>query len=254
MSNPVRDALALAGERRAVFPCRVTADGRKVPCCRHGIDDATTDPPAIERLWRFHYGPLIGVRCGRVSDISVLDVDVKHGSARDWWAQNQPALPATRIHRTRSGGVHLIFEHAAGFPTTVGRIVRSVDTRSDGSYVIWWPAAGLPVLRDGPIATLPDWLLDALKPRQPIYRPPSSCVVPDDRRIGKILERLESAVEGEPNSLAFWAATKLREMVGPLLSEAEALQLVIASAMSTGLSYREASATAKSGLRRRSDG
>jgi hypothetical protein len=176
VAQALKAALALAGGGRAVFPCRLTKDGRKVPCCPHGIDDATIDPTPIARLWRLHPGPLVGVRCGAISAISVLDIDAKHTAARGWWTQHRSTLPATRTHRTKSGGLHLVFQHAAGFPTTVGRIVRGVDSRSDGGFIIWWPEAGLPVLRTGPIAAAPDWLIAALQPRQPIYRPPSGDV------------------------------------------------------------------------------
>jgi hypothetical protein len=54
--------------------------------------------------------------------------------------------------------------------------------------------------------------------------------------------------------LTHWAACRFAELVGPLLSEAEALEFIIASAMRTGLPYREALATARSGLGRRGHG
>jgi len=51
-------------------------------------------------------GELVGVPNGEVSGYSVLDVDLsKHPEADVWLAAHRARLPATRIHRTRSGGL-----------------------------------------------------------------------------------------------------------------------------------------------------
>jgi hypothetical protein len=239
--------LARAGY--AVFPCTLTADGRKVPTCPHGIDDARKDPAEVERLFRHYPGTLIGVRCGAISNLAVLDID-RHLSAKIWWAETRSRFPVTRAHRTARSGMHLLFQYRTDFPTTVGRIVKGVDTRAEGGFVVWWPAANFPVLCERPIAAAPDFLIEALKPKAPVF--PVSRehrVVPDNRRIRGILDKLESAPEGERNNMAFWAALCLSEMIGPCLSYDEALDLIVASACRTGLSVREATATAKSGLR-----
>jgi hypothetical protein len=191
---------------------------------------------------------LIGVCTGAVSGIDVLDLDPKHPQARDWWAANLIRMLGTRIQRTRSGGLHLFFQHASGLRCSVGRIARGVDVRADRGYVIWWPLIGLPVLLDIQPAPWPDDLLQRLQSKSPPPEPPRS-VVPDDRRIRRILERLEAAVEGERNSLTHWAACRFAEMLGPGLSYDEAHALIVAAAMRAGLGFREASATARSGLR-----
>ena len=41
--------------------------------------------------------------------------------------------------------LHLIFRHTAGLRSSAGRIAAGVDVRATGAYIIWWPAAGLPV-------------------------------------------------------------------------------------------------------------
>ena len=66
------------------------------------------------------------------------------------------AVTPTRPHRTRSGGLHLIFGHYDGLKCSAGKIARGVDVRADGGYILWWPAAGLPMLSDAPIAPWPD--------------------------------------------------------------------------------------------------
>jgi hypothetical protein len=104
------------------------------------------------------------------------------------------------------------------------------------------------VLFDIQPAPWPDDLLQRLQSKSPPPEPPRS-VVPDDRRIRRILERLEAAVEGERNSLTHWAACRFAEMLGPGLGYDEAHALIVAAAMHAGLGFREASATARSGLR-----
>jgi hypothetical protein len=141
-AEALQAALALARDGLACFP----AFPSKCPSTPHGFYDASKDPAALRALWQQFPGPLVGVRTGAVSGIAVLDLDRKHREATDWWIQNRPRLPSTRVHRTRSGGLHLIFCHADGVRCTTGRIAAGIDTRGDGGYVIWWPAAGLPVL------------------------------------------------------------------------------------------------------------
>jgi hypothetical protein len=161
------DAHALAESGLPVFPCSIST---KRPATPHGFKDASNDPDEIRHLWRDHPGGLIGVPTGAITGFDVLDLDRKHETASRWWPENQLRMPVTRTHRTRSGGFHLLFEHAASVRCSAGKIALGVDTRADGGYVIWWPATGLPVLSDAPIAPWPEWLLESFRPKS---RPPS---------------------------------------------------------------------------------
>lgn len=48
---------------------------------------------------------------------------------------------------------------------SAGRIAPGVDIRASGGYVVWWPAAGLPIENPATVAEWPAWLLDILAPR-----------------------------------------------------------------------------------------
>src|ERR1700730_6023741 len=140
------------------FPCRnmprnERADKR--PLTKNGFKDASDDQGKIREMFSPHPGCLIGVPTGRASGIDVLDVDPRHGG-HVWYAAHQDQLPPSRIHRTRSGGVHRLFWHKDGLRNSTARIAPGIDTRAEGGYFIWWPAIGLE-FQDYPPAGLPDW-------------------------------------------------------------------------------------------------
>ena len=209
-----------------IFPCK--AD--KKPLTPNGFYDARVG--ADYSRW-----PLVGLATGAVSDIDVLDVDPM-GLA--WLAENEHRLPATRRHRTRRGGVHLLFRHAEGLRKSESRIAPEVDVRADGSYAIYWPRQGLPMI-DAPIAPWPDWLLVLAQGRVRVrtrsrdgaMRDGSISIVPTHlcarvcgdgdglwsptlnppKRIKAIMQTLENAPKGERNGWLFRSACSLAEIV-----------------------------------------
>jgi hypothetical protein len=243
-AQALKAALELARTGLAVFPCA----HNKKPCTPHAFYDASKDAETVQALWCRHMGTLVGIRTGEASGLAVLDVDAKHAAATQWYAENRNRLLPTRAHRTPGGGLHLIFAHVEGLRCSQSRIARGVDVKAEGGYAIWYPAVGLPVLCEGPLAPWPAWLLAQLKPKAP--PPPSRLVIPDDRRLQQLLRRVATAHEGERNALAFWGACRLAEMVGTgLLGESDALALIVEAAMAAGLPRKEAIATARSGMR-----
>jgi hypothetical protein len=229
----------------AVFPCR--AD--KSPACPHGFRNASRDPAAILRLWHRWPGELIGVATGTISQLWVVDIDVKHPEGCDWWRTNHHRLLPTRTYATRSGGIHLHYRDGHGIGCTTGRICKGVDTRGDGGYAIYWFAAGFVCHDQSPPAPWPVWLRGALTM-------PSRSVVPASQRgpavqgnaaVTGIVRRITEAREGERNALLFWAACRLAQR-GISQREVEALLLPIA--ISIGLSDPEARRTIASAQRR----
>jgi hypothetical protein len=239
-------ALALAAEGRKCFPCSLN----KRPATPHGFLDASDDPASLRELWSECPGELVGMATGSASGIDALDLDAKHASAREWWRANRPRLPETKTHRTRSGGLHLIFQHAPGLRCWTSRPAMGIDGRADGGYIIWWPATGLPVLRHAPPTPWPDWLLPDLRPSSLPARSESRAMVPDDYALAALVRKVAGATEGERNTITFWAGCRAGEMAASGLIGADTAAAVIANAaLLAGLSPAEADGTAWSGVR-----
>jgi hypothetical protein len=244
--NRVTDlALSLAASGLKVFPCADT----KAPLCPSGFKEATSDPSAVRDLFGLNPGRLIGVRTGEASGIDVLDIDVKHEEATTWWQENEYRLPKSRTHRTRSGGFHILFQHSPGQRCTVGKIALGVDTRADDGYVIWWPAAGYPVLNDAAPAPWPEWLLkETQPPAAPNLR--KNLVIPDDRSLAALVRTVVNAPVGKRNVMLYWVACRLAERIyANLLNLETALAILEEAGRRSGLSVLEARRTALSGLR-----
>jgi hypothetical protein len=232
-----------------VFPC--CAD--KKPATTHGFKDATDHPEGIRGLWECCPGPLIGVPTGPVSGIDVLDIDPRHGGG-DWYAAKKENLPPTRIHRTRSGGLHLLFYHLDGLRNSSGKIAPGVDVRAEGGYIIWWPATGMDC-KDYPPSGLPDWppwLLSSLmsKPVQPpaIYPPHRGAETP--LKLAGIVRMIAGAREGERNALTHWGACRIGEMVAAgEMASALGIEIIAEAAARAGLSRADALPTIHSGFR-----
>jgi hypothetical protein len=225
-------ALALATEGIPCFPCAPT----KRPSCPHGFHDASTDPAALRELWRRYPGELVGVPTGEASGVDVLDLDAKHREAFDWCALHHKRLPATRVHETRSGGIHVLFRHAPNLRCSASRLARGVDVRT------------------APLADWPQWLLDQLQ-SVPQLQPAPRTQVPDMFALGQLVRRVAAAHEGERNALTFWAACRAGEMVASKLLDAESAAAVIAeAAVRAGLTRTEAERTARSGIRKTAGG
>ena len=243
--NSAAAALKLAARGIRVFPCKPD----KTPYTLHGYKDATCGPETIIEWWKRWPSALIGIPTGAISGFDVLDVDRRHQEAVEWYQRNRSRLPQTRIHRTGSGGLHLLFKHNAVVNCTVSKVARGIDTRGNGGYVIWWPAAGCPVLSHAPLAPWPEWLLAEFrsKPRPSSDRPITR--VPDNHFLAELVRMVAGAHEGERNSLTFWCACRAGEMVASgLLSAAAAIAVIAEAATRSGLPRKEAERTARNGV------
>jgi hypothetical protein len=165
-------------------------------------------------------------------------------------------LLPTRVHRTRSGGLHLIYGDADGVKCSAGKICRGVDVHGAGGYVIWWPAAGQPVLHEGPCGPWPEWLLKVAPQVAPQRLPVEPCVRSDNplqRRLVGLAEFVAHAPEGQRNTRLYWAARRGADMIRnreiPELVAHQLLSTLHTAAVHAGLEHAGAERTIRSALR-----
>lgn len=227
-----------------VFPCG--AD--KAPMVGTGFKAATRDTAKIHE-WFNGYAAMIGVPTGSASGIVVIDVDC-HGEANGmpWWHENQSRMPATRRHRTKSGGLHLVFlAPSETIKNSASRIARGVDVRGEGGYVIVPPSPGYSVEVSSPIAVMPEWLIRAAQPQQPKRVEVATSYVPREteawRQLMRAVVKIGQAKEGQRNVTLNSQAYYVASMVGQGLGQEEALSALYRAAQQAGLADPEIKAT-----------
>lgn len=245
-------ALGYACRGWAVFPC---AAGSKRPATPHGFKDATLDPNSIRAWWTRMPAANIGMPTGPTS-VDVLDIDVREDG--DGWAATARLARAgllagaNAMVSTRAGGLHLYFR-PSGQPA--GRLpLHHLDFKADGGYVVMPPSIVPPGCyefveqREDAAGTL-DWaaVCRLVRPRHLARREPWASAEP---KIEYLTDWLTSSrvVEGGRNAALYWACH--RAIDGGVSSLAE-LRPLVEAAMTVGLPFAEASATAASALTRR---
>ena len=192
-----------------VFPC----DENKRPMTAHGFRDATRDAATIQRS--FARAAMIGIPTGEASGFFVLDLDCKNGAqGMEWLAAHEHRLPQTRRHRTRSGGIHLLFTMPAGrtIRNSASKVGPGVDVRGTGGYIIAPPSDGYDVVDVSSIAEAPPWLLDLIDPPAPQAQPVASrSVNPSNHSVNS----LRNNNEGTPYGLAALDAAATAIMAAP---------------------------------------
>jgi hypothetical protein len=156
-----------AGLGLPCFPC----DAEKRPLVAGGFKSAAFDRSSIAAAFRKPNAVMIGVPTGKVSGWVAIDVDIKgSNSGMAWLETNAAALPPTRTHRTRSGGLHLIFRYPTDteIRNSAGRLAPGIDVRGEGGYIIVPPSPGYAVADPIEPAEMPGWLIHAcMKPDPP---------------------------------------------------------------------------------------
>lgn len=167
LAGLVEAALAYAGEGLPVFP--VKAD--KKPATKHGFKDASTDPAKIREMFvKGHDVTGIGLPCGAVSGIVVLDCDMhtdggivtENGlDSLKKFVKEHGKLPKTRtVQNGGSEGFHLHYTLPEGTTHKTRDILPGLHVLGDGNYVL------LPPSWHGKSDTLYFWV-DENVPRAP---------------------------------------------------------------------------------------
>jgi predicted P-loop ATPase len=258
--------IAAAELQWPVFPCR----GDKRPITANGFKDATHVREVILRQFANPAAQTIGTPTGRVSGLVAVDVDVKNGQrGAEWLDTNKSLLPKTRMHRTVSGGLHLLFRMPADVEirNSASRIAPGVDIRGEGGYIIVPPSPGYAVADPVEPADMPDWLVQAcLKPEpkpatEPLATPsqPASASAESDlgryanRALDDAFNRVRNAPEGTRNptlnnealslaTMLWWnefSRSTIESVLGRAATEAGLgaveIQKTLASAIDAGL-------------------
>lgn len=233
-----------------VFAC----DAEKRPLVRGGFKAATRDPEEIAR--QFVSADMIGVPTGAMSGLIAIDVDVKGGAlGAQWLEEHAEALPQTRTHKTRSGGLHLIFRAPEGVEirNSASRVAPGVDVRGEGGYVIFPPSPGYSIADPLPPADMPVWLVKAClrpEPERTTYTPPTARAERyAEAALTAECRAVAQAPDGRRNDTLNTAALKLGGLVaGGHLSRSVVEHELTAAARAAGLDGREIAATLRSGL------
>ncbi|MEU8867112.1 bifunctional DNA primase/polymerase [Streptomyces umbrinus] len=266
-----------------VFPL---VPGDKRPAVSSWEQRATTDRDRITRCWT-HAPYNVGIAAGP-SGLVVVDLDrPKHPQDNPpaEWAEHgvtdgcdvlavlcqrhgQPFPADTYTVRTWSGGTHLYFTAPQGQPlrNTTGDSARGlgwkVDTRAVGGLVVGagstFAGHAYTVARAAPVAPLPGWLADLLRPAPlPPQRPITVALATRDRRTAFLnaavsgeLARVTGSGEHQHNHALYLASVALGQLVaGGELSEADVSGWLLSAALQVGQGEREARRTIASGLR-----
>lgn len=238
MSLP--DAAEFLTAQWPVFPC----GANKRPVIERGFYAATRDPVEARALFLRPGAALIGVPTGAISDLVVLDFDIKRdANGLAWLRENEHRLPRTRRHRTRSGGEHLLFRHP-GVPirNSAGLLAPGVDVRGDGGYIIVPPSEGYEILDAAMPAEMPVWLVAQLLVKRPEPEPtppapePRTLAITDGTQWGlgalrRACEAIRNAADGTKH------ATLNREAysIGGLVTGGDLVEGVARAALADAL-------------------
>ena len=169
-----------------MFP--VTPNQKDPPLVKWRSLGTTRPRDQVVRAFRRFPTANIGVVCGALSGLTVLDIDIKpwegkrgHLTLATLVKEHGP-LPDTPQQRTWSGGLQVFFRYAPGTPNSSGQIGHGLDIRSEGGYCVVAPSY---VEKDGrsgvyewivphtvALAPMPGWLLDRVDACPASSRPP----------------------------------------------------------------------------------
>ena len=249
-----------------VFPLQ--QGGKKPVIAGAGGGNSATDDEDTIGEWSDKYpSSNIGIRCGRESGITVIDIDVKSdaggGESLKRLARQGFKLPKTVTVETPSGGLHFYFKHNPAVPNSVGTetkgLAPGIDIRSQNGYVVAPPsqmAGGAKYTwKRQPLGTtfpaLPEWVVKACQPKtEAVVRTkpytPRTAHEGFERELGK----LRSAQKGARNVTLYNTAVyaRMRAQEG-LIEMGEARARIEDIGMTIGLDKSEALATINSAWR-----
>jgi hypothetical protein len=244
-----------------VFPL---APGSKLPAIPkakggRGVHDATNDLQQIETWIQTYRRCNIGIACGSVSGILVVDIDPRNGGhvALAKLAQQGKGFPIGPRQRTGNGGIHILLKFDPLIAGNKDKLGRGIDVKATGGYIVAAPSEIGPS-DSGPggayawtkkpgmaVPPAPLWMRTMLKSnRRQVFN--SGGVSGDLAPLARSVSRAQG---GYRNNMLFWAACRAGEMVARReISEREATVTLTQAALAAGLSADEVGKTIASGL------
>jgi len=127
-------AIALVGKGKPVFPC---GKDKKPLVAWADFQKRIPTVDEVREWWTKWPEANIGMPTGKLSGISVVDIDPKNGGTVP---EGMPTM--TTVVKTGSGGWHYYYKHADGVRNTDerGTGFKGVDIRGDGGFVIVPPS------------------------------------------------------------------------------------------------------------------
>lgn len=101
------------------------------------FQETPADDEQIEAWWKTTPNANVGIITGKISGITVVDIDMSHGQHVD-----VDIFPKTFTVRTPTGGYHLYYKYTPEIKQTANTFPQfpHVDIRSDGGYVVAPPS------------------------------------------------------------------------------------------------------------------
>jgi len=193
----------------------------KVPMIRwQDYQSSLPEESEVLEWWTRWPDANVGIVTGKISGITVVDVDTEAGL--EALKKYIPQLLLTPTAKTQKGGRHLYFKYVPGLSNRV-RAIEGVDVRNDGGFVVappsegergsyeWVDGSGLGQVD---LEEMPEALAAALKqPAAPSATPTARVITAD------------SLAEGSRNDTVFHAALSM--VKGGIATRAELLTLTI---------------------------
>lgn len=256
MTAQLDAALAYAAAGGLVLPVHTPAGGAcscmlktctsigKHPRTLRGKDDATSDVDTTTRWWSMWPSANVAVR--PAEGICVLDVDPRHGGGTTLLnlERRHGRIPPTQTVATGGGGLHIWLAHHG---PVRGKLGPGLDVKASSGYVLMPPSVHQSgrayswVNEQAGIQPAPAWLAELLAPAT-IPVPLSTSNTATSARAEALLRVVREAQPGDRNSRLYWACCRATECglgTAPLIE----------AAVTTGLTEREATTTARSAAR-----
>lgn len=232
----------------AIFPVRPQS---KIPWCKHGFKDASTDLAVIKKLFKNKKGANIGIRTGKESGIVVLDVDPQHGGDDTLKALKERGLPETLTARSGGGGFHLYFKY---YPTpTISNLYPGIDFKADNGCITAPPSihpTGKPYIWEDfnvPIVDLPNWLLNDILARNGNPVPIAASSEIGLQRLKEAVDEISRSPQGDRNNILYhWGYVIYGYVKAGEISKIDADNSLKRAAHVTGLIDREIQSTLNS--------